>query len=72
MHSFLIKKMKEIIDGTLPENFGLIFDGGACDTTEYMAIFASFPLSEKYSSSTILLSFGPLKDQATLSAVGMM
>ncbi|KAH9132292.1 hypothetical protein AeRB84_021278 [Aphanomyces euteiches] len=68
MH-ILTQRFERTVTRILPSKFALVFDGWTTGSTHYVAIFATIPSSDVISYKKILLSFSPINDEDSLSAL---
>ena len=64
----LTEEVEKKISLELPSKFALVLDGWTCDSTHYLAMFASFKVIRNAEHSVRLLCFSPLSDECRLDS----
>ncbi|RHY05928.1 hypothetical protein DYB37_012316 [Aphanomyces astaci] len=65
----LSDSVEKKISAMLPNSFAIVFDGWSIGSTHYVAIFATFPTDDAIGYKKVLLSFSPINDEDSLSAI---
>ncbi len=56
--SLLCKTVEIKIAAVLPSTFALVFDAWTANSTHYVAMFATYPSTEKFQKLTRLFAYG--------------